>query len=355
MRLVAIDDVRPGMTLGRPIRHGERLLLHAGAPLTAFAIRRLAHLGIRSVYVQEPAAAPGQTRIPSAVGPLERTRRQAEWVVRTYMGRIRRGFAGPPARLGAVVYALVEAVLANPGATAELARIRSMDDYVFGHSVGVCALSVLLGAQLGLGRDELLPLATGALLHDLGKVRIPNPLWHKAAHLSPEELDVVRQHPTFGYELLSAQPGIDARAAHVAWEHHERWDGTGYPRGLRAGQIQRYARIVTVADVFDAMTTHRPYRRALPARDVIQFIAEQAGRMFDPRVVRAFLARAAPYPVGTRVLLNTGETATVIRLNPSLPARPVVRLSNGAGGGGPSASEVDLSVRLSRRIVGPAL
>lgn len=263
------------------------------------------------------------------------------------MDRLSKGFAADSRRVSTAVRHIIDQVLAQRDVVLQLAEIRAMNDFVFGHSVGVCAVAVLLASHTGVEPGDLQPLAVGALLHDVGKIRIPDPIWNKPRKLTDEEFQIMQMHTMYGYEILRQQPWIDARSAHVAWEHHERWDGTGYPRRLKGEAIHRFARIVSVADVFDALTADRPYRPAWPIYKAIQFIREQVERMFEPRVVTTFLGRVAPYPIGEKVRLNTGDAAKVVHLNVAAPARPVVELLDAPG------TEIDLSKDLSRRIVGP--
>jgi response regulator RpfG family c-di-GMP phosphodiesterase len=157
-----------------------------------------------------------------------------------------------------------------------------------GHTQRVTALAVALGRAMGLSAQEVVHLRRGALLHDIGKLGIPDSILHKPGPLSPEEWQIMRMHPVYAYEWLAPIEYLHAALA-VPWCHHERWDGTGYPQGLCGEAIPLLARIFAVIDVWDAMTNDRPYHRARPAHVVRQIISQEAGRHFDPQVVRAFL------------------------------------------------------------------
>jgi HD-GYP domain-containing protein (c-di-GMP phosphodiesterase class II) len=151
----------------------------------------------------------------------------------------------------------------------------------------VTRISVQLGERLGLDHDELRNLEHGSLLHDVGKIGIPDAILHKPGPLTSSEWDIMRRHPQYAFDILSPLPHL-AHALDVPFCHHERYDGSGYPRGLRGHEIPLPARIFAVVDVYDAMTTERPYRPALPAEFAISHLRSHAGTHFDPVVIEAF-------------------------------------------------------------------
>lgn len=349
MRWVSLEAVPPGAVLGRDLYLDERTLLRAGVRLSQHMLQRLSQLGFEAVCVCEPGELP--TATPTEL-LTKQTRQQASLALKRYVKRLQRGYAGDLRPIAAAVSQILDEILANPSVILELTVIRGILDeqeYLFAHSVRVAALSVLLGLHSGLDPKELTVLGMGAILHDVGKVRVPQPILIKEGPLTEEERALIQLHPTHGFEILRRHRELDRRAVHVAYQHHERWDGSGYPRGLKGEAIHRFARLAAVADVFDALTSQRPYRGAWPVHRALALIEEEAGRSFDPAVVRTFLARVAPYPVGTLVRLNTGEEARVVGLNAIAPARPVVRIWNGSAQG----TELDLLTHLERRIVGP--
>lgn len=351
MQLVPLEAVPPGAILGRSLYLDERTLLKDGVRLTESLLRRLDELGFDSVYIRDPDEPETE---PVAELLSDQTRRRAYAAVKAYVRRLNRGYAGDLRPVAAAVSQILDEVLANGAVILQLGVIRALRDereYLFHHSVRVCATAALLGIHSGLDQRELKVLAMGAILHDVGKIRVPRSILTKEASLTPEERATMQEHTIHGFEILRKHQELDIRAAHVAYQHHERWDGSGYPRGLSGEAIHRFARITAVADVFDALTSQRPYRPAWPVHRAVALIEEEAGRSFDPDTVRTFLARVAPYPVGTLVRLNTGERALVVRLNPRTPARPVVRVWNGVA----HEAELDLLVHLDRRITGPAL
>jgi HD-GYP domain-containing protein (c-di-GMP phosphodiesterase class II) len=168
-----------------------------------------------------------------------------------------------------------------------LLALREHDAYTYRHSLRTVRLSLLLGRACGLSAARLRVLCLGALVHDVGKLLVPGGVLHKPGRLTPVEWEAVRRHPEDGARLLR-EAAPSSPALRVVAEHHERWDGGGYPAGLRAGGIDVCARVVAVADAFDAMTSERPYRRAAGCEESAAELRRCAGTQFDPRIVEAF-------------------------------------------------------------------
>lgn len=206
-----------------------------------------------------------------------------------------------------------------------LTDVRSLDNYVFTHSVNVCMLSLLIGFFMKLPGDRLKELGMSALLHDVGLNYIPRDLLYKKGELVPEEFEVVRKHTILGYERLTASRRVSDTAALVAWQHHERNDGSGYPLGLKGRDIHLYAKIVAVADVFDALMADRPFRRAFFPHQAVEIITQNSGQ-FDEEIVKVFLNNVIIYPLGSVVRLNSGDIGVVVDMNKSCQSRPIVRL-----------------------------
>lgn len=341
MRVAELTDALAGQRLARTV-YGPRgvPLLRAGTVLTPSYIAALRAQGYTHVYVVNELAP--DIVIDEAV--QEATRQQAIATVARVMRQVAHGEAPALDGVQAVVDELVDE-LGRAGETALcLATLRSLDQYTFVHSVQVCILSLLAAAQLGYGRPALRELGVGALLHDVGKVRVPAHILQKPGPLTPEEMEEVKRHTVYGFEILLPRHEISARAAHVAYQHHERLDGSGYPRGLRGEQIHPYARIVAVADVYDAMVAERPYRRAHRPDQAAAWLRSQAGIQFEARAVEALLRRLALYPEGTVVRLGTGEVG-VVSAQTADPARPVVRVLGDPEDQPLVPFEVDLAAR----------
>ncbi|MBM3275397.1 MAG: HD domain-containing protein [Candidatus Sericytochromatia bacterium] len=195
------------------------------------------------------------------------------------------------------------------------------------HPINVAALSAAIAKAMGLSRAETEDLVRASLLHDLGLRFIPSPVRYKVGTLTSEEALLLRRHPEHSARIadLLCGPAI----AEIVLAHHERFDGTGYPGCLTDNQIPLAARILAVADSFDAMSSDRIYARRYSPALAYQAIRASAGRAFDPAVTSAFLSAVAPFPVGTAVRLSSGEAGTVVRNLPDRPFRPAVRLADG--------------------------
>lgn len=329
VRFVPISELQPGFVAARAIHslHGA-LLVSAGTALSAEQIRRLELMGLPGVYVDDPGAL-----LPDAPQLIADVTRAAAMnrVWHTFR-EVEQGNALEFGALAGRLAAMLEDALSDPRVLDNLSDLRSHDGYTFGHSVNVAALSLLIGYDLGLSPEQLRTLAIGALLHDVGKIAVPAETLRQRGPLSGEQWQLVREHPRFGFDILRQYYGLSLAVSHIAYQHHERLDGSGYPRGLRGDAIHRYARIVAVVDIFDAMRSERVYRPGVPVHKVLEEIQRGRGTKFASDVVDSLLRRVAPFPVGTTVRLSTGEVGVVAEVPLEARHRPVVRvLMNAAG------------------------
>ncbi len=216
-------------------------------------------------------------------------------------------------------------------------QLQSYDDYTYKHCLRVAMMAVSIGKQLGLPREQLRDLAEASLLHDIGKRMISIDIIRKPDKLTDDEFEEIKKHPALGYRLLKEHGGYSNEVMNAVLMHQEKYDGTGYPLKLKGEQISYLARIITVADVYDALTSNRPYRQPWSVAEAEEFMMGGSYTHFDYDIIIAFLAAFAPYPVGGRVLLNDGRTATVVSNNINV-LRPVVRAENRDG----SIEEIDL-------------
>lgn len=343
------ENLKPGMRLARSVRAGDgKILLSEGIALTPQFIVSLWRRGVPAVYIRDERVA--DVEVVEVVS-LE-TRSQVAAQLRQATERVKAGGRIDAASMARAVDLLLEEVVANDAALGTLTDIRTADSYTFAHMVNVCVLSLVVGLSLELPYKALHELGMGAILHDVGKVHVPEEVLKKDGPLTDEEMEVMRRHPKAGYDILRKTDGISLPSAHVAYQHHERLDGTGYPRGLMGESIHQYARIAMVADVYDAMTADRIYRRGHSPRDALRYIREGSNRIFDAAVVDAFCAAVAPYPVGSLVRLDSGEVGVVVTVNANRPERPVVRLLKDAKGADVmNFAEVDLSREVDREVV----
>lgn len=212
----------------------------------------------------------------------------------------------------------------------DMVRFKEHDYSTFVHAVNVAILSTLTARELGYKGQRLRYLIMGAILHDIGKIKVPREILNKPGPLSESEANIIKQHPIEGEAMLRNANVLPSILSTVR-QHHERWGGNGYPDGLSGFNIQLEAQIIAVGDVFDALTADRPYRKSLPPYHALEMILT-TGKDFNPKVVKAFRKSLNLYPEDTIVTLNTGEVGLVVAVPASFPTRPLVRLmfdSNG--------------------------
>ena len=325
MQRILVSELKPGMQTARNVISADgRLLLSADSRVTDSYIRRLQELGIYAIYVRNPFFE--DVKIPTAlteetrISSIQTVKRGFE-VLKTQRVELALDSIQRAARR------IVGELLSNRFALIHLTEIRTHDDYTFAHSVEVCTLAVLVGVQMGYSESRLNELAVGALLHDIGKIQIDQNLLNKPARLTDDEMALMRGHTLFGFEILRSQKErISLPSMHIALQHHEKYDGTGYPRGLKKDEIHEFARIVAIVDVYDAVTSDRPYRQAMLPHEAHELILASVTQHFDPTILPIFLNKIAVYPIGTVVRLNTGDIGVVVSVEPGMQARPTVRL-----------------------------
>ncbi len=216
-------------------------------------------------------------------------------------------------------------VLRNPGALISLARLKTADDYTFMHSVAVCALMIALARQLGLDEAQVRDAGMAGLLHDLGKAMIPLEVLNKPGKLTDEEFDLVKTHPEEGYKLLLEGSGVSEMTKDVCLHHHEKIDGSGYPKGLNGETMSLFAKMGAVCDVYDAVTSNRPYKAGWDPAESIKRMAEWTGH-FDPLVFQAFVKSLGIYPIGSLVKLASGKLGVVIEQGEQSLLKPKIKV-----------------------------
>jgi len=219
------------------------------------------------------------------------------------------------------------------------------EDFHHRHSVNTSILCASLGLSLQYEKKKLIDLCACALVHDIGMLKVPQEIINKPSKLSRGEQNMIEKHPSFGLELLEDIKGMPDEAVNVIYQHHERVDGKGYPEGKKREEISEFAKIVAIAEVYEALTHPRPYRREkiIPYMGV-KMIVQQAGTFFEPRLVKIFLNFITPYPLGSFVLLNSNEIGRVIQINEGLPLRPIVEIFYDSEGKLPDKpKKIDLS------------
>ena len=219
---------------------------------------------------------------------------------------------------------ITEIILSSDSLSISLEALKCSDEYTYKHSLDVATISTLIGRGLGLKAKELKDLATAGLLHDIGKRNISKEILHKNGRLDDQEFEIIKQHPVFTYKLLQPLDQVSEVIKQACLQHHEKWNGTGYPLHLEGQNINYFARILAVADVFDALVTDRPYHKHYTPSDAIEMMNSMIGH-FDIDVYKLFLKTVVLYPVGTVVTLSDGSKATIVENKKANILRPVVK------------------------------
>ena len=303
--------------------------------------------------------APSSTPIPPPSRTLAEEMRTATAICQKGRAQMQKMFN--EARLGRAIDAesfmplvqeISDSVFRNPGAMVSLARLKTLDDYSYMHSVAVCALMVALGRELGFDEEQCRGAGTAGLLHDVGKALMPLDILNKPGKLTDEEFDVMRSHPVRGHELLQEARGADPATMDVCLHHHERFDGGGYPHKLPNDKLNQLVRMGSICDVYDAITSNRPYKNGWDPADSIGRMASWKGQ-FDPLVFATFVKSVGIYPTGSLVRLRSERLAVVIEQNKAMLTAPVVRVFYSLKSGMPvSLQRLDLSGGTNDRIIG---
>jgi putative nucleotidyltransferase with HDIG domain len=331
MRLIATNSIKPGTKLSKAVINQKgQVLIQAGVPLTERMINRLIDIGLTFIYIEDE-----KTRdivIKNTIS--EKTQKEViQTVEKTFKDlktneNISNSFVLEKAtkQFSEVIRSVLEELKGNNDLLTLLSDVMIHDQYIFTHSFNVTLYALAIGIELKLDEKQLEALGLGAILHDVGKMLIPQEVLMKPGKLTMEEYDEVKKHTTNGFNLLRNLPNVPLTAAHCAFQHHERLDGSGYPRGVKGDEIHLFGRILAVADVFDAVTSNRVYRQAMLPHEGLEILYAGCGQHFEQRMVEAFRNAVAIYPLGLSVTLNDGRKGIVVKQNPSFCDRPIVRI-----------------------------
>lgn len=325
MRVVSVSNLRGDEILGKQIYDETgRVLLGAGVKLRPYYIEKIKELGINSVYIDDDISK--NLVIEESIS--EKTRQMSKHAVKEMVVKYSREGKDYNSSVMDSVDSVIEDVLSNKDVLINVAEISASDNNIYSHSVNVCVLSTIIGTHMGYSQLKLKDIAAGALLHDIGKIRIMNDKKLLEEFKNKEQLDeyIKFKHPKVGYDFLGQQHIWNAYVKVAVLMHHEKSDGTGYPSRLKSNEINQIAKIVSICDVFDNLISGRGTKECKTVSEVIEYLVAMSNTYFDTEMVRKFTMNIAAFPTGSGVVLSSNEKGLVIKQNSSMPTRPIVKV-----------------------------
>lgn len=333
MRFVPTDGLVEGMIIGKSLYDRNRsLLLSRGSIVQKSYIERIRSLGYQGVYIDDEISS--DIIIKDVINDEIRMK-MIQTVKDVYIFNTIKQQGGKSEKDNVdnkldltkkLVSDIVEQLLENKDTMVNLIDLKFFDDYTFFHSVNVAVLSVVIGVGMGLDKEDLYNLGLGAVLHDMGKVFIDKDILNKPGKLNLQEYEEIKKHSEFGYKFLKETYQIPIASFVGVLHHHEKYDGSGYPSRLSKNNISMLGRIIGIADVYDALISTRPYRKALLPSEAMEYIMANGGIMFDLNIIKVFARKVAPFPIGTYVKLSNGLTGIVYENFEEACMRPSVKV-----------------------------
>lgn len=357
MRLISTRALKPGMVLATTVYNLKgQALIHDNVPITERMIYRLQELCIQYVYIEDSLSS--GIHVKGTVS--NKVRQHAVQHIEKAFNQLSASKSQPnllviedsAKQLKQVIEVVLSEVKANDDLLTILTDVFAYDSYIFHHSFNVTLYTLSVGLELKLSPKQLEQLGVGAILHDIGKMLVSEDVLLKPGKLTEEEFNEIKKHSEHGFEILRKLHSVPLVIAHCAYQHHERLNGSGYPRGIKGEDIHPFAKIIAVADVFDAMTSNRVYRKAMLPHQALEVLYAGSGTLFDAHVIEAFRSSVAIYPTGMVVDLNDGRKGIVTNQNKGVTDRPVIRIIEENGEELQCPYPLDLSKELDKVITG---
>lgn len=317
MRFLTIENVVPGSHLAKPL-YGTNgtIILRENFELTEQILMRLKNLGYAGLYIED--------ELSEGILIEDIVDEQLRLVTASRLERIlnsNESISG----MQPFISGIVESIISNGEVVVNMNKLFGHHEYTYMHSVNVGILSVCIGVKLNLKHADLIQLGTAGILHDIGKKDIPVEILDKPGKLSNEEFQLIKNHPEQGYEMLKDTIELSSITKVGVLQHHERFDGSGYPKGLLGEKICMFGRILAVADTYDAMTSDRAYRTAYLPSETVEFLMSVGNHLYDSQIIEKLLKCIAVYPLGSCVELSDGSKGIVIKNYSDCILRPLLR------------------------------
>ncbi|BEP29953.1 HD-GYP domain-containing protein [Helicovermis profundi] len=341
MRIVPVNSVKGEAYLARDLYNSKsKVLLKRGVLLTEHLLKKIHNNNIYTIYIEDKYSSES---IKEVIKPELRIK-AIETIKETFKNIekdnrfSKKESQGLKKNLGirrmekyldnmkSISESIIEDLTSNTNLLVNLVDLKNVSTYTYEHSVNVAIISLVLGMELKFSRNELQTLFIGALLHDIGKTLLPEEIINKEEKLSETEKELTKTHSQLGYNYLKENFALSTKSNIVVLQHHERFDGLGYPNGTYGKAIHLYSRIVAVANVFDSMTSDKPSSNAIMPNEALEFIMGNAGKQFDFEIVDIFSKKIMLYTVGTLVMLSNNAPCVVVSQNTNLPLRPKVKV-----------------------------
>ncbi len=338
---IRTKSLKPGMKIDQAVKDRlDRTLIARGTLLDEYLIEGLAKRGVPGVYIREGEEEPEKEKPEIPLTPMVRhtiekhreedpakvqlsesvKRRVSQGIQYLYSNSNSKEFASTTAR---ITNDLMKAINDNDSLAVDISVLKTSDEYTFKHSVDVATMAMIIARNQGMPQNDVYNIGIAGLLHDMGKSKIPNEILNKPARLNDDEFEIMKQHSALGYEILREKEDFSDAISLAVLQHHEKMNGTGYPFGYSSDKIIRYAKILSVADVYDALVTERPYKKSFSQRIAVEMIMSMTEEL-DIDSMRSFLGSVILYPVDSTVQLSNGEKARVVKNNSESVLRPTV-------------------------------
>ena len=342
-KVISTRKLESGMRIDQSVLDASgHALIRRGAFLDDFQIEYLLDHGINAIYISEGEEEDDAIEIPEYTkSVIEKVRVEDSPKVKISEDVKKRVGAGVQFIFSnaddpsfsdtahKISDELTAAIQSSHAVAVDVNALKCSDEYTFKHSVDVAAMSMIIGKKYGLTDEELREIGLSGLLHDIGKSRVPLEILNKPSRLKEDEFAIMKQHSLYGYRILQERKGFPISILSGVLQHHEKMNGKGYPLGVTGDKIHKYAKIISVADVYDALVTTRPYKKAFSKRDAVEMLMAMTGEL-DIDAMQAFLGSVILYPVDSTVTLSNGEPAKVVQNIPGYPLRPkVIEIKSG--------------------------